>query len=52
VKEPKITRIVVDENVADQELVQRYQRNNPDAINPLLKSIQSISYSKMSIIIP
>lgn len=30
-KEPKITRIVVDEKVADQELVERYQKNNPDA---------------------
>ncbi|MCF7807338.1 MAG: DNA photolyase [Candidatus Marinimicrobia bacterium] len=30
-KEPKITRIVVDEKVANQELVARYQKNNPDA---------------------
>jgi len=31
-REPKITKIVVDEKVSDQELVQRYKRNNPDAI--------------------
>ena len=30
-KEPKITRIIVDQKVADQELVQRYQNNNPTA---------------------
>ncbi len=30
-KEPKITRIIIDQNVADQELVQRYVRNNPQA---------------------
>ena len=30
-KEPKITRIIVDQKVADQELVQRYIKNNPQA---------------------
>ena len=30
-KEPKITRIIVDQKVADQELVQRYIDNNPQA---------------------
>ncbi len=30
-KEPKITRIIVDQNVADQELVARYKKNNPQA---------------------
>ncbi len=30
-KEPKITRIIVDDIVADQELVQRYKNNNPKA---------------------
>lgn len=30
-KEPKITRIIVDQKVADQELVQRYKKNNPKA---------------------
>ena len=30
-KEPKITRIIVDEKVADQDLVKRYKRNNPKA---------------------
>lgn len=30
-KEPKITRIIVDQKVADQDLVQRYQNNNPTA---------------------
>ena len=30
-KEPKITRIIIDDKIADQELVQRYKDNNPDA---------------------
>lgn len=30
-KEPKITRIIVDQKVADQNLVQRYIKNNPQA---------------------
>ncbi|MBC8376127.1 MAG: DNA photolyase [FCB group bacterium] len=30
-KEPKITRLIVDQKVADQELVQRYIKNNPQA---------------------
>ena len=30
-KEPKITRIIVDDKVADQDLVQRYKENNPKA---------------------
>jgi len=30
-KEPKITRIIVDESVADQDLVARYKDNNPQA---------------------
>ena len=30
-KDPKITRIIVDQKVADQELVQRYRQNNPRA---------------------
>jgi len=30
-KEPKITRIIVDDKVADQILVQRYKENNPKA---------------------
>jgi len=30
-KEPKITKIIVDESVADQELVSRYKKNNPQA---------------------
>ncbi|MCF7823275.1 MAG: DNA photolyase [Candidatus Marinimicrobia bacterium] len=30
-KEPKITRIIVDEKVADQKLVERYKQNNPQA---------------------
>jgi len=30
-KEPKITRIIVDQKVADQELVQRYIDHNPQA---------------------
>lgn len=30
-KEPKITRIIVDQKVADQELVERYKTNNPKA---------------------
>ncbi|NQV16126.1 hypothetical protein HQ531_11760 [bacterium] len=30
-KEPKITKIIVDKSVADQELVSRYKNNNPQA---------------------
>ena len=30
-KDPKITRIIIDQKVADQELVQRYKKNNPKA---------------------
>lgn len=30
-KEPKITRIIIDQNVADQKLVKRYIQNNPQA---------------------
>ncbi|MEA3287801.1 MAG: hypothetical protein U9Q77_10570 [Candidatus Marinimicrobia bacterium] len=31
-KEPKITQIIVDQKVADQDLVHRYIQNNPQAI--------------------